>query len=497
MNNGQKPNPFVRLPFVRNWISLAGLIVVLGSIFAFVLLLVIDLFSAHQNPYVGILTFVVAPAFFLFGAVVMFLGRILYRRRAARDAGKELRPTLVIDLSQDRHRRYLAAFAVGGLLFLLISAIGSYQTYQVTDSVQFCGEACHKPMEPQFTAYLHSPHAKVDCTECHIGSGAENFIKAKFNGVHQLFAVATDDYEKPIHLSGKIKIDQKTCEQCHWPNRYVGNVERTYNHYLRDKDNTKFSVRLLLKVGGADPTHGPVGGIHWHMNLANKVEYIALDKEQQVIPWVRITDPSGKVSEFRSPKFKDDPSTHQIRTMDCLDCHNRPAHQFRAPAETVDLAMELGEVSTKLPGIKEVAVKALAAPAATQEDGKRQIMQTLMDAYRGQPYPVVRGTIDALSEIYENNFFPEMKVDWRTHPDNIGHKFWPGCFRCHDGQHKTADGKRTLGASDCNSCHIILAQGDPKQFKKLNPDGQPFLHVDAEYSDFSCTECHTGGVMKE
>lgn len=497
MSNGQKPNPFARLPFVRNWISLAGLIVVLGSIFAFVLLLVIDLFSARQNPYVGILTFVVAPAFFLIGSVLMLLGRIIYRRREARDAGKQLRPTLVIDLTQERHRRYLAWFAVGGLAFLLISAIGSYQTYQVTDSVQFCGEACHKPMEPQFTAYQHSPHAKVDCTECHIGSGAENFLKAKFNGVHQLYAVAVDDYKKPIHLSGNITINQKTCEQCHWPNRYVGNVERTYNHYLADEENTRFSVRLLLKVGGADPTHGPVGGIHWHMNLANKVEFIALDKAQQKIPWVRITDMNGKSVEYRSPDFKDDPSTHQIFKMDCMVCHNRPAHQFRAPAASVDLAIDLGKISTNLPTIKLASLKALTADVATREEGLQNITKVMETTYPDQPKQLVQGAIDELKTIYRQNFFPEMKVDWRTHPDNIGHKNWPGCFRCHDGMHKTSDGAQTLGASDCNSCHIILAQGDPEQFKELKPEGQPFLHIDSEYSDFSCTECHTGGIMKE
>lgn len=497
MSNGEKSHPFARLPFVRNWISLAGLIVVAGSIFAFVTLLVIDLFSARQNPYVGILTFVVAPAFFLIGAVFMLLGRILYRRRAAHAAGKELRPTLVIDLTQERHRKYLAGFAIGGMAFLLISAIGSYQTYQVTDSVVFCGEACHKPMEPQFVAYQHSPHAKVDCTECHIGSGAENFFKAKFNGVHQLFAVTFDDYKKPIQLSGKIPINQKTCEQCHWPDRYVGNVERTYNHYLADKDNTKFSVRLLLKVGGADPTHGPVGGIHWHMNVANKVEYIATDKDRQHIPWVRITDSAGKVTEFRTEKFKDDPSSHQIRTMDCLDCHNRPAHQFQAPDRSVDLAIYLGKISTNLPTIKLASIKALTADVATREQGLANIAKVIQTTYPDKPKEMVQGAIDELQTIYRQNFFPEMKADWRTHPDNIGHKNWPGCFRCHDGKHKTADGAKTLGASNCNSCHTILAQGDPEQFKKLNPNGQPFLHIDSEYSDFSCTECHTGGIMKE
>lgn len=497
MKNESDSNRLVRLPFARNWLSLAGLIVVLGSIFAFLMLLVVDLFAGQQNPYVGILTFVIAPGFFFLGSFLFGLGWFLQRRQEARTGGPALRGKLVIDLSQPRHRRALGWFVVGGIGFLLISAIGSYQTYEVTDSVVFCGQACHEPMEPQFVTYQHSPHARVDCTACHVGPGTGNFLKAKFNGVHQLYATAFNDYERPIHLSGKIDINQQTCEQCHWPERYVGNVERTYNHYLADDENTAFSVRLLLKVGGGGSAHQPAGGIHWHMNVANKVEYIAADARRQEIPWVRVTDATGKATEFRSPGFTDDPAAHKVATMDCMDCHNRPAHHFKAPTDSVDLAIDLGFLSTNLPNIKLAAVEALTAPAATQDEGVRHIAAALGRTYPEQPRELVQQAVDELQRIYRLNFFPEMKVNWSTHADNLGHKNWPGCFRCHDGRHKTSDGARTLGASDCNSCHTILAQGDRNQIRELNPDGHPFLHVDAEYSDFSCVECHTGGLMKE
>lgn len=487
----------VRLPFARNWLSLTGLIVVMGSIFAFVLLLMFDLFAGQQNPYLGILTFVIAPGFFFLGACLYVVGRVLQRRQEAGAKGIPVRTRLVIDLSQKSHRRTLAGFVVGGLGFLLISAIGSYQTYHVTDSVVFCGQACHAPMEPQFVAYQHSPHARVACTDCHIGPGTGNFLKAKFNGVHQLYATAFDDFEQPIHLSGKIDINQQTCEQCHWPERNAGNLERTYNHYLADEANTPFSVQLLLKVGGAAGGLGHGSGIHWHMNINNRVEYIATDKYRQEIPWVRITDAAGKVTEFRSPDFKDEPSAHTLHTMDCTDCHNRPAHQFKAPADSVDLAIAQGLLSTNLPTIKLAAVQALTAEAATQDEGVENIASLMAKSYPDQPKAVVQQAVDELQRIYRQNFFPEMKVNWSTHPNNIGHKDWPGCFRCHDGKHKTVDGTRSLGGSDCNSCHTILAQGDRTQIRELNPDGHPFLHVDAEYSDFSCTECHTGGIMKE
>jgi NapC/NirT cytochrome c family, N-terminal region len=497
MSTDSNSKPSVRLPFVRNWISLAGLIIALGSIFAFILLLIFDVFAARRSPYLGILSYVVAPAFLFLGLIFMVLGRLLYRRQKVRAAGQEFKPTLVIDLSSERHRQYLAIFFIAGLVFLLVSAIGSYETYHVTSSVQFCGQACHVPMEPQFVAYQHSPHAQVECTECHIGSGAANFFKAKFSGVHQLFATMQNNFDRPIESHGTIPINQKTCEQCHWPERYVGNIERAYHHFLNDETNSTFSVRLLLKVGGGDPTHGPPGGIHWHMNVANKIEYITTDKLKQVIPWVRITLASGETKEFRSPDFKDEPSQHLIRVMDCMDCHNRPAHQFRAPNDAVDLAIFLGAISTNLPSVKKEAVEALTGAASTKEEGLQKIAASLSKAYSNQRDVEVKQAIAAVQQIYRQNFFPEMKADWRTHPNNIGHKDWPGCFRCHDGKHKTSDGKKSLGASDCNSCHVILAQGSGSDLDNLSGKGHAFFHVDAPYSDFSCNNCHTGAVLKE
>lgn len=489
------PNASGRSPMFRNWVSLAGVVIAAGSVFSFILLTVLDFFARRENPYVGILTWVVAPAFLILGAFFIVLGWVLSRRQTARALREARPPKLVLDLANPRHRRYLIILVVAGAVFLLVSAIGSYQTYRLTSSVQFCGQACHEPMEPQYVAYQHSPHAKVECTECHIGSGARNFIKAKFNGVHQLYATTVHNFQSPIRISGKIQINQKTCEQCHWPERFVGNVERAYHHFLMDETNTPFSVRLLLKVGGADPTHGPPGGIHWHMNIANKIEYVAADELRQDIPWVRITDAQGKVTEFRRPDFTNGLAGRTIHRMDCMDCHNRPAHQFRSPSSAVDLAMSIGRISKTLPLVKKEALEALTRPASTKNEGLETIATSLRKAYPN--HPEVEGTISAVQAIYRQNFFPEMKTDWRTYPNNIGHKDWPGCFRCHDGQHKTADGGRSIKASDCNACHIILAQGSGAELEKLSAQGHSFFHIDAINEDFSCNNCHTGALPKE
>jgi len=494
MNSESPKRPFFSR-FVRNWVSLVGVILVVASWFAFFLLLTLDFFAADKNPYLGILTFLVVPFFLLLGMILLGLGWILQRRQNARLAAGALPTRFTIDVSRPRDRKILLGFAVGGAVFLLVTSVGSYQTYHVTESVQFCGQACHTPMKPQFVAYQNSPHARVECTACHIGPGAENFIKAKFNGLHQVFATLSDDFERPIHKTEKNPIQQQRCEQCHWPKRFVGSLDRTYSHFLADETNTQFTVRLLLKVGGADPTHGPVGGIHWHMNLANKVEYIATDPKRQVIPWVRVTDSKGVVTEFRSAKFKDDPGAHSIRTMDCLDCHNRPAHQFRAPNDVVDLAMSQGRIDPAIPLVKSNVVSALVQPYSTEPEALRKIGDFLTAKYPNQPR--LEPLIAEVQRLYENNFFPEMKEDWRAYPNNIGHKNWPGCFRCHDGFHKTADGKKSIKASDCNTCHTILAQGNGPDLEKLSPKGHTFFHIDAPNEDFSCNNCHTGAFPKE
>src|SRR5262245_5130728 len=137
MNSEQASKPFVRWFSIRNWITLSGLVVALGAIFSFLLLLTIDYFSAEQSPYEGILTYIVAPGFLMFGLLLMVVGWLRQRRRVARAAFDVPVPALVIDLGQQRDRRRLMIFLSISLIFFLISAVGSYQTYHITKSVRF------------------------------------------------------------------------------------------------------------------------------------------------------------------------------------------------------------------------------------------------------------------------------------------------------------------------------------------------------------------------
>jgi nitrate/TMAO reductase-like tetraheme cytochrome c subunit len=479
----------------RNWISWSGLLLATSALFSFFLLFAIDLFAGHPNPYLGILAYVIAPGFFVLGLVIALFGAILQWRRNRR-ATKAAEPLVFkIDLSRARDRRFLWIFAGVAVVFLFVTAFGSYQTYQLSESAQFCGKACHLPMEPQFVTAQRTAHAKVECVACHVGPGAAAYFKTKVNGVKQLYHTVRNDFDRPIRMSASNpRPPQAICEQCHWPQRYVGNVDRTYQHFLSDEKNTPFAVRLILNVGGGDPSNGPPGGIHFHMNIANKIEYIATDDQRMSIPWVRKTDPQGAVTVYSDPDFKGDPAKYQILRMDCMDCHSRPAHKVKTPNDAVDLSLTTGRLDLTTPWVKKNVVAALTQPYKTRSEADQGITTALRKDYPDpkQADPIIK---EALA-IYHQNFFPEVNLDWRTHPDFVGHKNWNCCFRCHDGKHVAADGKNSIKASDCKSCHLIVAQGNPESMNQVDAKGLDFIHVDAPYSEFSCTDCHTGGPQK-
>ena len=272
--------------------------------------------------------------------------------------------------------------------------------------------------------------------------------------------------------------------------KILGNLDRTYNYFQNDASNSPYSIRLSIKIGGNDPTHGPVGGIHWHM-MVRQSSGIHRHRCRPA------EDPLGAHHRFarrchglRSRKFTNDISQMEIRKMDCMDCHNRPSHRYVPPDNAVNLAMDRGQIDRTMPWIKTNAVYVLTRKYKTDDEARDGIATLLAARYPDDPR--IRDVIPAVQEIYTNNFFPEMKADWSVYPDNIGHMIWPGCFRCHDGNHKADDGKRTIKANDCNACHTILAQGSGAELEQMTPGGQPFKHTGGDY-DLSCSDCHTGG----
>ena len=485
-----------------NIMSLSGAGVAGTSLGLIVFLTVLEYFSGVSNPYMGIITLIILPMFTVTGVVLMIWGMFREVRRRKKGVTSEGHlPT--IDFNIPRHRTAFAVFSFGAIVFLGLSAFGSYKAYEFTDSDQFCGEMCHSVMSPEYTAYQFSPHARVGCAQCHIGSGAEWFVKAKISGSYQVYSVLFNKYSRPIPTPiENLRPAQQTCEQCHWPKHFFSEKQVVNTYYLSDEQNTKWTLNLLIKIGGGNNDEGPTSGIHWHMNIANQITYAPYDRERQIIPWVKVRHGDGKESVYRSTELKltdEQLNGLEKRRMDCIDCHNRPTHIYHHPAKSVNLAMSVGWIDPALPFIKNIAVDALQRPYTTKEAAFDSLRIVITDFYSTHNPSVLvdkKASLDkAIQEvrkIYSRNFFPEMKVSWRGHPDNIGHMYSLGCFRCHDGKHVNEAGK--VLSRDCNTCHTILAQKFEKGNQRIALEGIEYRHpvdIGNEWKQKSCSECHS------
>jgi len=480
----------------NNWISASGAVIATGALFAFLLLFALDASSSESSPYLGILTFIVAPFFLISGLIFIGAGWFIDRWVLAKMGGERSFLAFSLDFSNPRERKKFFIFVAGATGFLFISALGSYQTYHFTEGNAFCGEICHTIMEPEYVTYQQSPHARVSCVECHIGEGATWYVKAKIDGLYQVYAALTNKYPTPVPTPiESLRPAQDTCEKCHWPQVFTGNLDRTFEHFLSDEENTEFAVRLILKVGGGDPRMGNVKGIHWHTDPSNKVEYLALDEDRQDVPWVRLQKGNGETSTFVRDGFEMDEEMgeHEIRVMDCIDCHNRPAHVMLSPNDAIDRALSLNHLDPAYPELKYTAVDLLEGEYETVDEANTAIREGMRDAYADQPG--LESAIAVVQDIYKANFFPLMNASWADYPNNIGHKNFPGCFRCHGGEHFNVETEAPLQAADCNSCHTFLAQGKGDELYNLAPRGMDFAHPDGDVEGLLCSDCHTGGIQ--
>jgi nitrate/TMAO reductase-like tetraheme cytochrome c subunit len=486
---------------LRNPISLAGIaltIVAIANIFLFVL---IDLIAAKPSPYIGILAYMVAPGFFILGLVLILVGVLLERR-------KKVAPTQffpVVDLNDRTQRSAVISFMTFLIVFVVVSSAGSYKAYEYTDSVQFCGQLCHTVMYPEFTAYGLSPHARVGCVDCHVGSGATWYVKSKLSGARQVYAATFKTYPRPIPTPvHNLRPAQDTCEQCHWPKKFYGGQLKVFNHFANDEKNTARQIRMLIKTGGGDPTTGAPEGIHWHMNISNQIEYVAADDKRQVIPYVHVQDQQGRVTEYYakdSTLTKDQIAKSPRHRMDCVDCHNRPTHIYVPPDQAVDQSLLAHRLDPSLPFIKQQAVTVLTGNYATTDVALQGIAKGLDDFYESK-YPQIakskqlelRNAVAEVQQIFQHTTFPEMKVNWQTHPNNLGHFYSSGCFRCHDGQHASADGR--VISRDCIQCHTVISESEGTTSIMTAAGPQNFQHpVDlGDLTQVNCADCHTGGV---
>ena len=330
----------------RNYISFVGIAFVAASLTSIVLLFVIEITSGDDNPYTVLVTYILLPAVLVFGLAIIFLGALWERRRRRKSPDAEIPAYPILDLNDPGRRRSFVVALCLSLAFLFISAFGSYRAYEYTESVAFCGQQCHDVMKPEFVAYNASPHARVRCVECHVGGGAEWYVRSKLNGMHQLYAVTFRTFKTPIQTPiHTLRPADETCAKCHWPEKFHGEQLKVFNHYGYDEKNSLNQTRMLLKTGGGSPTAGEVGGIHWHMNVANEITYIATDEKRQNIPWVRLKDMNGKITDYR---VRDSQlSAQQIEqyreTKDGLHRLSQPADTYLPVAERIGRSIICGK----------------------------------------------------------------------------------------------------------------------------------------------------------
>jgi NapC/NirT cytochrome c family, N-terminal region len=465
MSNEQKRPILVLL--TSNWISMAGVTLVTLAGFSWLFVLPANIRGHVGNPYIGLLVFIAIPAVFFVGLALMPIGIALVRRHVA--AG-------FADATDRRAawRRVGVFFAVMTMANLIIGSQLSYRAVEHMETVQFCGQTCHV-MKPEYTAHLLPPHQEVACASCHIAPGATGWLKAKLAGTRQLMAVTFDTFPRPIESameSNRLVSSAETCEQCHAREKSIGPRLRVFSKFKDDEANTHTETVLMMLVGG-----GRFGGIHGaHMGPGVRIRYAASDRKRQTIPWVEYRNTQTGVTRTYLAGDAKPVSVSSLPTfeMQCVDCHNRPAHSFELPGRAVDEAIARGEIPVGLPFVKKTAVELLKASYSSDDEATQRIPAGLSVYYQGK-YPAVaskrfadiRTVGEALLAIYRHNVFPDLKVTWATYPNNLGHADDPGCFRCHDDCHATPD-KKTI-TQDCNACHQSLAveETSPEILKTL------------------------------
>lgn len=451
--------------FGNNPISLAGGAITSASGVTMIAYWLVELFGrSNDNPYLGIIFFLLLPGLFILGLLLIPVG-VFIRRRKLQLAGQIPAEFPKIDLNDRMFRHGLDIVLVATIVNLLVVAVASYRGAAYMDSPQFCGQSCHV-MHPEYTAYKISAHSHVDCVACHIGSGAASYFRAKVNGTKQLLEVAFDRYPTPIESPvSSLRPARDICEGCHTPARFVGEKLLVKSAFADDETNTETQSVIVLHLGGQDSLSHLTGihGVH-----LGHIEYITTDSSRTTIPWVQRRNADGSETTFTASALKGEEPKGERRVMDCIDCHNRAAHTFVTPEDALNRAMAQGAISPEVPWIHKEGMDLLKATYASQEEAKAKIPEQLQAFYKTSHPEVlaskgdlVKAAGEQLALLYSQNVFPYMKVTWGTHPNHIGHMSYPGCFRCHDGDHATKDGKTPI-TQDCSACHNLLVVDEKK-----------------------------------
>ncbi|HEB70487.1 MAG TPA: cytochrome C [Desulfobulbus sp.] len=420
-----------------------------------------ELLGFFENPYVGIFIYMILPGGMLLGLLLIPVAAYLRRRqwRKTRIAKDHLQ----LDLSNPKHRFFLIGFVVLTVVNMVILGVVGYEGYHFTDSPYFCGMVCHRVMAPEYTAYLRSPHSRVSCVECHIGPGAQWFVRAKLSGLRQVYAVLTNSYSRPIPVPVEaLRPARDTCEECHWPEKFYGKKVKQFIRFTDNDQLTPEKTEIALHIGGHNPVTGSFEGIHWHVSKDVKVQYLAANEKRTGISRVRVTRPDGSTDEFVNSDIKiEDGYVPKWRTMDCIDCHNRPTHIMDMPEDVVDFGLLSKKINPKIKGIRADGLTAIEIRYTSQDDAGKNLVNNLMElqkkrnAVQAAKYEGdIRKAGEYLLGRYLGNVWPDMKVSWGTYKTHLGHRYADegyGCWRCHDDEHENKKGGTI--SQDCSFCH--------------------------------------------
>lgn len=473
------PKAFVK-GITHSWISLVGAMVVTVTFPFLVGAVLYDTFMHIANPYLSGFIYMILGPGFMGGLLMVFIGLFFAK-------GKEEVRLFTLDYLRDKLTDESGYNRIRKLVFLgvfltcvnvFVVGILAYSGYHYMESDAFCGQVCHVPMTPEFTAYQNSAHSRVGCVDCHIGTGASWFVKSKISGARQLYAVVADTFSRPIKTPVHgLRPARDTCEQCHRPEKFHGDKLVVKDKYLEDENNTHVQTVLLLKIGSAGDLTAESHGIHWHVAPENEITYKAADWERNIIPEVSQKTANGKKIIYRSAEADEQiaAATHlEERVMDCIDCHNRPSHIYLPADEAVNGKILTRNIPVDLPFIKQQAMKVVSVEYKTQDEARTAIATELTNYYKSNyadiyssNRPLVEKAIAGVQAAYQENVFPEMGIQWDTYSSHLGHTNELGCFRCHTEEHESADGE--VISMDCEACHTILAEEevDPEILKTL------------------------------
>ncbi len=489
----------------RNWVSYFGALVSAGSILLIVFSIALTLSLKRTSPYIGIFTYMVFPTFFGVGAILFLYGMRRESLRRRRAETEDALPYPRVDLNDPAQRKWFSYIVLGGTALAILMTFVTYNAFLYSESVSFCGTLCHSVMRPEYEAYKASPHARVSCVDCHVGHGASWYVKAKVSGARQVLAVLFKSYPTPIPTPiENLRPARETCEECHWPAKFFGTQLMQIPHFRYNEKNTPEQISIGVKTGGGSAALGGSAGIHWHMIIQNKVQYVAVDRQKLEIPWIEVRHADGRVDEYTSLDFKG--TKEQLASlprddMDCMDCHNRPTHTFNPPEGAVDQSMSTGAISRTLPWVKKVVVDAIVREYATTEKAHEGMREEISSFYKkrypgvfkDRPADVENAIVNAIG-IYDRSVFPEMKVNWKTYPSNIGHRNWPGCFRCHDGRHVSGTGK--VLSMECTDCHTFPVRSPLMPLGTVASKSGMAWHpveLSGKHGRILCSRCHSAG----